>query len=67
MRVAVRARGRLTGRPPKPTEAPAHQVRALGDSGESITELVRSYGVSRATIYRALNAFGPAAQSAGPS
>jgi len=53
-REAARLRGRHTGRPPKLTEAQARQVRALRGSGESISELVRSYGVSRATIYRAL-------------
>lgn len=51
---AARLRGRHTGRPPKLTAAQARQVRALRASGESIAELVRSYGVSRATIYRAL-------------
>ncbi len=53
-RAAARARGRHTGRPPRLTEAQARQVRALRGSGESIAELVRSFGVSRATIYRAL-------------
>jgi DNA invertase Pin-like site-specific DNA recombinase len=53
-REAARLRGRHTGRPPKLTEAQARQVRALRDGGESISELVRSYAVSRATIYRAL-------------
>ncbi len=53
-REAARLRGRHTGRPPKLTPTQAGQVRALRGSGESISELVRSYGVSRATIYRAL-------------
>ena len=53
-REAARLRGRHTGRPPKLTQAQARQVRALRESGESISELVGSYGVSRATIYRAL-------------
>ena len=53
-REAARLRGRHTGRPPKLTPTQARQVRALRGSGESISELVRSYGVSRATIYRAL-------------
>lgn len=55
-REAARLRGRHTGRPPKLTSDQARQVRALRTSGESIAELVRSFGVSRATIYRALNA-----------
>ncbi len=64
-RAAARARGRHTGRPAKLTEAQGRQVRALRRDGESISELVGSYGVSRATIYRALNAAEPAARSAG--
>ena len=55
-REAARLRGRHTGRPPKLTTDQARQVRALRQSGESISGLVRSFGVSRATIYRALNA-----------
>lgn len=55
-RAAARARGRHTGRPPKLTPAQARQVRALRSGGETIGELVAGYGVSRATIYRALNA-----------
>jgi DNA invertase Pin-like site-specific DNA recombinase len=50
---AARRRGRHTGRPRKLTQAQARQVRALRGAGESISELVDSYGVSRATIYRA--------------
>jgi len=53
-RAAARARGRHTGRPPKLTPAQARRVRALRAGGESISELVAGYGVSRATIYRAL-------------
>jgi transcriptional regulator of acetoin/glycerol metabolism len=49
-----RARGRHTGRPHRLTDAQARQVRALRATGESIAELMRSFGVSRATIYRAL-------------
>ncbi len=36
------------------SDAQARQVRALRNAGESIADLVRSFGVSRATIYRAL-------------
>jgi DNA invertase Pin-like site-specific DNA recombinase len=53
-RQAARARGRHTGRPHRLTDAQARQVRALRATGESIAELMRSFGVSRATIYRAL-------------
>lgn len=66
-REAARLRGRHTGRPPKLTPAQAHQVRSLREGGESITELVASFGVSRATIYRALNAPNLAATPAGGS
>lgn len=52
-REAARLRGRHTGRPARLTQAQAREVCALRNSGESISELVRSYGVSRATIYRA--------------
>jgi DNA invertase Pin-like site-specific DNA recombinase len=55
-RAAAKARGRHTGRPPKLTAAQARQVRALRERGESTSDLVAGYDVSRATIYRALNA-----------
>jgi len=53
-RHAARLRGRHTGRPPRLTIDQVRQVRALREGGESINDLVRSFGVSRATIYRAL-------------
>jgi len=53
-RAAARARGRHTGRPARLSDDQARQVRSLRDGGESIADLVRSFGVSRATIYRAL-------------
>ncbi len=53
-RDAARARCRHTGRPPRLSGTQARQVRALRTAGESIADLVRSFGVSRATIYRAL-------------
>lgn len=58
-RAAARARGRHTGRPPRLSPAQARQVRALRDGGKSITDLVRTFAVSRATIYRALQATEP--------
>lgn len=57
-REAARLRGRHTGRPPKLTTDQARQVRSLRAGGEPISDLVRSFGVSRATIYRAINAPG---------
>ncbi len=53
-REAARLRGRHTGRPPRLSIDQMRQVRALRGSGESISDLVRRFGVSRATIYRAL-------------
>ena len=53
-RAAARARGKHSGRPAKLTEAQVRQVRALRAGGESISELVAGFGVSRATVYRAL-------------
>ena len=53
-RAAARARGKQSGRPSKLSAAQARQVRALREGGESVSELVAGYGVSRATIYRAL-------------
>lgn len=57
-RAAARARGRHTGRPARLTPDQARQVRALRTGGETINELVRSFGASRATIYRALRQDG---------
>jgi DNA invertase Pin-like site-specific DNA recombinase len=51
-RQTARLRGRHTGRPPRLTPAQARQVQSLRADGESIGELVRSFGVSRAAIYR---------------
>jgi len=53
-REAARLRGRHTGRPSRLSIDQMRQVRALRGGGESISDLVRSFGVSRATIYRAL-------------
>ncbi len=53
-REAARLRGRHTGRPPKLSKDQIRHVRALRESGETISDLVRSFGVSRASIYRAL-------------
>ncbi len=58
-RTAARLRGRHTGRPPRLTPAQTRQVRALRDGGETIADLVTSYSVSRATIYRALQTTEP--------
>lgn len=64
-RAAARLRGRHTGRPPRLTPAQGRQVRSLRDGGESIADLVTSFSVSRATIYRALQATETAPMSPG--
>jgi len=60
-RELIHERAAAAAPPPEPEAAtPAarpsspRQVRALRAGGESISELVAGYGVSRATIYRAL-------------
>lgn len=53
-REAARARGRHTGRPRALDADQARQLRALHEGGESVTDLARSFRVSRATAYRAL-------------
>ncbi len=63
-REAGRLRGRHTGRHPKLAPGQARQVRRLRQGGETITA---SFGVSRATIYRALNAPDPAGPPADGS
>lgn len=53
-REAARARGRHTGRPRALTPDQGRQLRALHAGGESVADLVRTFEVSRATVYRAL-------------
>lgn len=53
-REAARLRGRHTGRPPKLSAGQVQQLQALRAGGESINELASTFGVSRATVYRAL-------------
>ena len=53
-REAARLRGRHTGRPPKLTAGQVRQLQALRAGGESINDLARTFGVSRATVYRFL-------------
>lgn len=60
-RESARIRGRHTSRPPRLSEAQTRGVRSLRSGGESITELVRTFGVSRETICRA-----PQATQAAP-
>src|SRR5664280_1673297 len=52
-RQAARLRGRHTGRPPRLTPAQARQIRSLRADGKPVSDLMRTFGVSRATVYRA--------------
>jgi len=52
---AARARGRLGGRPSKLSAADIQKARAmLSDPRETVTEVARHFGVTRATLYRRL-------------
>ena len=53
-RAAARSRGQRTGRPTRLSDDQARQVRSLRAGGEAVTALAATFGVSRATIYRAL-------------
>jgi DNA invertase Pin-like site-specific DNA recombinase len=53
-RAAAAARGRQTGRPAKLTPDQARQLRQLHAGGESVADLVRTFKVSRPTVYRVL-------------
>lgn len=50
----ARERGRVAGPKPKLSPEQAEAVRAAVDSGQTITSVARSFGVSRPTIYKAL-------------
>lgn len=60
-REARRARGQSIGRPKALTADQARQVRALHATGEGVPELMTTFNVSRATIYRALSEVGATA------
>jgi len=47
-------RGKPVGRPAALTGDQARQMRALHDAGEAVASLQATFGVSRATVYRAL-------------
>ena len=50
----ARAQGRVAGPKPKLTDKQARQTRQLVDGGGSVSSVARSFGVSRQTVYRAL-------------
>ena len=51
----ARAKGKLRGKQPKLSDKQTRKLRRLYDTGEySVSDLAGIFGVSRATIYRAL-------------
>lgn len=52
--VAAAARGRVGGRPKALDHVQAGDIRQAARAGETVAALARRYGVSRATVYRAL-------------
>eukprot|EP01036_Dinobryon_divergens_P046782 gene46782-62588_t len=56
----AKAEGKYRGRAPT-ARAKAHEVRRLKAEGKSIPEIVKETGVSRASVYRALNDVAAAA------
>ncbi len=52
----ARARGVKLGRRPLLTEEKIGEIRNLRDTGETISEIIRRTGLSKASIYRALAA-----------
>lgn len=60
---AARARGRVGGRKPKLTDAQVRHARELYDAGDrSVADIAKLLGVSRQTVYRALEPETVAAQ-----
>ena len=55
-RASAKARGTNTGRPATLTVDQKRQVARLHAAGESVPSLVTTFGVSRRTIYRAIEA-----------
>jgi DNA invertase Pin-like site-specific DNA recombinase len=53
-RVAAKARGKETGRPPRLNDDQARQLCALHAGGETVADLCKSFKIGRATAYRVL-------------
>jgi DNA invertase Pin-like site-specific DNA recombinase len=60
-REAARARGTNSGRPSTLTADQKRQIQRLHSAGESVPQLVKTFGVSRRTIYRAIETKATAA------
>lgn len=58
-RAAAKARGTNTGRPSTLTVDQKRQIARLHAAGETVPSLVTTFGVSRRTVYRALEAAQP--------
>ena len=52
---AARARGRKGGRKPVMTKAKQETAKAMYSSGRYVSEIAQVLGVSRPTVYKALN------------
>ena len=53
-RAAASARGKQTGRPRSLTDDQVQLARRMHESGESVSTIGKALGVSRATVYRAV-------------
>lgn len=53
-REAAKARGKQTGRPKKLDTEQVRLARQLRESGESVSTITKTLGISRATLYRVL-------------
>ena len=61
----AKAKGKMRGKKPKLTEKQQKELRKMHKTGEhSISDLAEIFAVSRATVYRTLEAFKGAAQNA---
>jgi DNA invertase Pin-like site-specific DNA recombinase len=53
-RHAAAARGKQTGRPRALSNEQVQLARRMSEAGDSISTISRTFGVSRATVYRSL-------------
>ena len=65
---AGRARGRMGGRPPSLTAKQIREAkRLLDDPQATVTDVAKTYGVSRATLYKGLAKLGGGVVGASPA